>query len=84
MVEHEIISPIPGVFYRRPTPEDSDYFAPGDSVNVGDVIGLVEVMKQFSEVTTDYAGILLSYNVGEGESVDPGQVIAVIQTVRED
>ncbi len=47
---------------------------------VGDVLGLVEVMKQFSEVTADAAGTLVRFAVENAEPVDPGQVLAVIQT----
>ena len=47
---------------------------------VGDVIGLVEVMKQFSEVTADVAGRLRGFAVENGEPVDPGQALAVIET----
>ncbi len=47
---------------------------------VGDVLGLVEVMKQFSEVTADAAGRLVRFAVENAEPVDPGQVLAVIET----
>jgi acetyl-CoA carboxylase biotin carboxyl carrier protein len=49
-------------------------------VAVGDVLGLVEVMKQFSEVTADAAGRLLRFAVENAEPVDPGQPLAVIET----
>ncbi len=49
MAQHEILSPLPGIFYRQPAPDKPPYKDAGDQVAEGDVIGLVEVMKQFSE-----------------------------------
>lgn len=46
----QILSPLPGTFYRRPSPDQPPYKEVGDSVAKGDVVGLVEVMKSFHEV----------------------------------
>ena len=75
---HEILSPLPGTFYRSASPDAPPYKAEGDLVKEGDVIGLVEVMKQFSEITADAAGRIQSFAVPNGEPVDPGQVLAVL------
>ncbi|WPG36066.1 acetyl-CoA carboxylase [Variovorax sp. EBFNA2] len=77
---HEVLSPLPGTFYRRSAPDAPPFKSEGDTVAVGDVLGLVEVMKQFSEVTADAAGRLASFAVENGEPVDPGQLLAVIET----
>ncbi len=42
------------------------------------MIGLIEVMKQFSEVQAGQAGILQVFHVEDGEAIEPGQVLAVI------
>ncbi len=42
------------------------------------MIGLIEVMKQFSEVQAGQAGILQAFHVEDGEAIEPGQVLAVI------
>lgn len=78
---HEVLSPLPGTFYRRAAPDAPPFKAEGDMVAVGDVLGLVEVMKQFSEVTADAAGRLQCFLVENAEPVDPGQVLAVIEAV---
>ena len=78
--EHEVLSPLPGTFYRRSSPDAAPYKAEGDSVAVGDVIGLVEVMKQFSEVTAEVAGRLVRYLVENEAAVEPGQALALIET----
>ena len=53
MAQHQVLSPLPGIFYRRPSPEKSPYKEDGDRVAERDVIGLIEVMKQFTEVHAD-------------------------------
>ena len=45
-----INSPIPGIFYRRPSPEEDPFVEVGTNVNPDTVIGLVEVMKSFHKV----------------------------------
>jgi acetyl-CoA carboxylase biotin carboxyl carrier protein len=77
---HEVQSPLPGTFYRRPAPDAAPYKSEGDAVAVGDVLGLVEVMKQFSEVTAEVAGTLKNYMVENGDTVDPGQTLAIIES----
>lgn len=75
---HEILCPLPGTFYRSASPDAPHYKNEGDLVAVGDVIGLVEVMKQFNEITADAAGKIVSFVAPNGEPVDPGQVLAVL------
>ncbi|WP_019939431.1 acetyl-CoA carboxylase [Bordetella sp. FB-8] len=79
MARQEVYSPLPGMFYRRPSPDAGPFKQEGDTVAVGDVIGLVEVMKQFSEITTEVAGTLIKFTVEDTAPVDPGQVIAIIE-----
>ena len=68
-----IKSPIPGTFYHRPSPEAPPFKEPGAGVAVGDVIGLVEVMKTFHEIKADQAGAFAAYLLGNEEPVDAGQ-----------
>ena len=56
MAHHDILSPLPGTFYRKPSPDAAFYKNEGDSVKKGDVIGLIEVMKSFHEVHADADG----------------------------
>lgn len=75
----EIISPLPGVFYRKPGPDKEPYVNEGDSIVVGQTIGLVEIMKQFSEVRSEAAGVLVSFKIDDFGIVNPGDVIAVVE-----
>jgi len=76
----EILSPLPGTFYRRANPQSPEFKREGDSVAAGDVIGLVEVMKSFNEVHADAAGVLRSFQVEDEGTVEAGQVLAVIES----
>lgn len=76
---HEVLSPLPGTFYRRSSPDAAPFKSEGDLVAVGDVLGLVEVMKQFSEVAAEVAGRLGRFQVENGDPVDPGQALVTIE-----
>lgn len=69
----QILSPLPGTFYRRPAPDKSAFKEVGDTVAVGDVIGLIEVMKSFNEVQADQAGTITGFPADDEEPVMAGQ-----------
>jgi acetyl-CoA carboxylase biotin carboxyl carrier protein len=73
-----LLSPLPGTFYRRSAPDKPPYKNDGDVVAVGDVIGLIEVMKSFNEVTADKAGTIIRFLVENEEPVMAGQPLAEI------
>ena len=77
----EIMCPVPGVFYRSPSPEEDPFVAPGQTVSAKDVIGLVEVMKQFFPVEAGCDGELKEFLVENGEEVMAGQVLATCEAV---
>ena len=56
MASKQVLSPLPGTFYRKPAPDQPPYKEAGGAVAVGDVIGLIEVMKSFHEVKSDAGG----------------------------
>jgi biotin carboxyl carrier protein len=74
----EVLSPLPGTFYRSPAPGAPHFKEEGDLVNVGDVLGMVEVMKQFSEITAETAGRIVRFTVANETAVEPGQLLAEI------
>ena len=80
MAQHEVVSPLPGIFYRRPSPEAAPYKKDGDGVKEGEVIGLVEVMKQFTEVHADVNGKVVRFLVENEAPVEPGQPLLLIET----
>ncbi len=75
MATKQIMSPLPGTFYRKPAPDQPAFKEEGDSVAVGDVIGLVEVMKSFHEVKSDSAGTVSRFAVENEDAVMAGQLL---------
>jgi acetyl-CoA carboxylase biotin carboxyl carrier protein len=73
----QLLSPLPGTFYRKPAPNKPNYREDGDQVAVGDVVGLIEVMKSFNEVKADHAG-KISFTAENEEPVMAGQALAEI------
>ena len=71
----QILSPLPGTFYRRPSPDQPNFKSVGDAVAVGDVIGLIEVMKSFHEVLADQAGMIAGFPTDDEEPVMAGQAL---------
>ncbi|WP_436639814.1 acetyl-CoA carboxylase [Microbaculum sp. FT89] len=72
----EILSPLPGTFYRKPAPDQASYKEAGDAVAKGEVIGLVEVMKTFYEVKADADGQIEAFLVENEDAVQAGQPLA--------
>jgi acetyl-CoA carboxylase biotin carboxyl carrier protein len=75
MAEKTITSPYPGTFYRRPSPEADPYVSEGDAVEPGQAVGLVEIMKNFHEVTSSEAGTVRRFLVENEDLVEAGQAI---------
>ena len=80
MALHEVLCPLPGTFYRKPAPDAPPFVKEGGMVATGDTIGLVEVMKQFSEVQADATGKIVSFLVENESAVEAGQALAKIET----
>jgi acetyl-CoA carboxylase biotin carboxyl carrier protein len=78
MAQHEVLTPIPGVFYRRSDPESEPFASEGDTVESGATIGLVEIMKNFQAVEAEAGGKLVEFLVENEDAVVAGQAIAVI------
>ncbi|MEB0205949.1 acetyl-CoA carboxylase [Pseudomonas sp. CCC3.1] len=78
MAEHTVITQLPGTFYRRASPELPSFVEVGALVSADTVIGLIEVMKQFCELTAGTAGRLSAFLVQDGDPVESGQVIATL------
>src|SRR5216683_326971 len=77
MSKLEIKSPLPGMFYRRPSPEAPPFRNDGDPVTADDVIGLVEVMKSFHEVKAGVAGKAIRFLVEYADAVMAAGMIFV-------
>jgi acetyl-CoA carboxylase biotin carboxyl carrier protein len=78
MARHEIVTPVPGTFYRRPDPDSDPFKTEGDTVEAGETIGLVEIMKNFQAVEAESGGTLAEFLVDNEDSVMAGQAVAVL------
>ena len=73
-----ITSPIVGTFYRKPSPDKDPFIRVGDTVEKGDVLCIIEVMKMMNEIKSDFSGKIVSINLEDGEPVEFGQSIITI------
>jgi acetyl-CoA carboxylase biotin carboxyl carrier protein len=78
MARHEIVTPVPGTFYRRPDPDSDPFKTEGDQVEAGETVGLVEIMKNFQAVEAETGGTLAEFLVDNEDSVSAGQAVAVL------
>lgn len=69
----KVPAPLTGVFYRSSSPESAPYVEVGDRVEIGDVLCVLEAMKLFNEIQSDYAGTILRIVPGNGELVSQGE-----------
>lgn len=76
---HQVVAPFTGIFYRSPTPTARPYVADGDWVDPEIVIGLVETMKIFNEVTADVSGRIVRFVVESGQLVHAGDVLVLVE-----
>ncbi len=72
-------SPMVGVFYQSPSPDDPPFVAVGDFVKVGQPIGLIEAMKVYSEVPSEVAGRVTEMPVESGKLVQQGQPLIFVE-----
>lgn len=74
----EIRSPIVGTFYRSASPEKGPYIKPGDKVEVGTVVCIVEAMKLFNEIESEVSGKLVKIMVEDASPVEYDQLLFLI------
>lgn len=74
-----ITAPMPGVFYRRPDPEEPEFVEAGDTVEADTVVGLIGVMKNFHDITADEAGEVVTFLAENEEEVEAGDELVEIQ-----
>jgi acetyl-CoA carboxylase biotin carboxyl carrier protein len=74
-----IPSPMAGVFYSRPSPNEDAFVQPGDQVLAGQVVGLIEAMKVFNEIESPVSGILAATLVEDGSVVQQGDTLYILE-----
>lgn len=74
-----IVSPFVGTFYRAPSPGAPPFVNVGDKIQKGQVLCIIESMKIMNEVESDVDGKILSILVEDGETVEYGQELFMVQ-----
>ncbi|MGI9204836.1 MAG: acetyl-CoA carboxylase biotin carboxyl carrier protein [Woeseiaceae bacterium] len=73
-----ITTPMVGTFYSAPSPGSPDFVQVGDRVNEGDTLCIIEAMKMMNQIDADVSGTIKSIRVQNGEPVEYGQILFVI------
>ncbi len=76
---HMVHSPIVGTFYESPSPGSPPFVKVGDSVDVGQVLCIVEAMKLMNEIESDVAGEIVKILVNNGQPIEYGQDLFAIR-----
>lgn len=76
---HTVKSPIVGTFYEAPSPGAPPFVKTGDSVEVGQVLCIVEAMKLLNEIESDIAGEIVKTLATNGQPIEYGQELFVIR-----
>jgi acetyl-CoA carboxylase biotin carboxyl carrier protein len=76
---HLVKSPIVGTFYGSPSPGAAAFVAPGDRVEKGQVICIVEAMKLMNEIESDATGEIVKCFVSNGQPIEFGQPLFSIR-----
>lgn len=76
-----VTSPIVGTFYRSPSPEAPPFVDVGTRVRKGQVICIIEAMKLMNEIESEVEGIVVRALVENGQSVEYGEPLFLIEPV---
>ena len=76
---HKMTSPMVGTFYRSPSPSSPSFVEVGQKVQVGDTLCIIEAMKLMNEIEADVAGTVKAILVNNGEPVEYGEPLFIIE-----
>lgn len=74
-----LTSPMVGTFYRAPSPGADPFVKVGDTVKKGQVVCIIEAMKLLNEVEADMDGTVKEVRVENGQPVEFGQSLFIIE-----
>jgi acetyl-CoA carboxylase biotin carboxyl carrier protein len=75
---HVVTSPMVGTFYRSPSPGSKPFVEVGARVSVGDTLCIIEAMKMLNQIEADRAGVVTAVLSENGNPVEFGQPLFVI------
>ena len=74
----EVTAPMVGTFYSASSPGAAAYVQVGDRISEGDTLCIIEAMKMMNQIEADVSGVVKSIRIQNGEPVEFGQVLFVI------
>jgi len=77
--EHMVTAPMVGTYYSAPSPGAKQFVEIGDEVQVGQVLCTIEAMKMMNQIESDVAGRIRAALVKNGEPVEFGQPLFIIE-----
>jgi acetyl-CoA carboxylase biotin carboxyl carrier protein len=75
---YAVTAPMVGTFYAASSPGAAPYVQVGDRVSEGDTLCIIEAMKMMNQIEADASGVIKSIRVQNGEPVEYGQTLIVI------
>ena len=75
----EVTSPMVGTYYSAPSPTAKPFVSIGQQVKEGDTIGIIEAMKIMNQIEADQSGVVVNILVKDGDAVEFGQPLIVIE-----
>ena len=78
-IGNQVKAPLVGTFYRKPSPDSDPFVKVGDIVKKGQVLCIIEAMKMMNEIKSEFGGEVSSIEIEDGQPVEFGQTIIVIQ-----
>ena len=73
-----VTAPMVGTFYSSSSPGAAPYVQVGDRISEGDTLCIIEAMKMMNQIEADVSGVIKSIRVQNGEPVEYGQTLFVI------
>jgi len=80
----EVTAPMVGTFYAASSPGAAPYVQVGDRVNEGDTLCIIEAMKMMNQIEADVSGVVKSIRLQNGEPVEFGQTMIVVDQRQND
>ena len=77
--DHIVPAPMVGTYYSAPAPGAKPFVQIGDEVKVGQVVCIIEAMKMMNPIEIERAGRVTSVLVQNGDPVEFGQPLFVIE-----
>ena len=74
----EIKSPMVGTYYAASSPGAAPYVQVGDRVSEGDTLCIIEAMKMMNQIESEVSGVVKSIRLQNGEPVEFGQTLFMI------